>query len=116
MPEGRPIVFFMSAGLVSNYTRAAALLGGLPTSGCLLAGRCYDADRFRGSLKDKGIAVCIRNRKFHKKTVSHNKRHNRIDIISGRFKDWRLLATRYDQCPEPFFFAIMLAATARFRA
>jgi len=33
--EGRPIRFFMTAGQVSDYTGAAALLGSLPRrSGC----------------------------------------------------------------------------------
>ena len=34
---GRPIGFFMSAGQVSDYTGAAALLGSLPKAGWLLA-------------------------------------------------------------------------------
>jgi transposase len=34
--EGRPIRFFMTAGQVSDYTGAAALLGSLPSAiGCL---------------------------------------------------------------------------------
>jgi len=52
---GRPIGFFMSAGQVSDYTGAAALLGSLPKAGWLLADRGYDADWFREALKDKGI-------------------------------------------------------------
>jgi transposase len=57
--RGRPIGFFMSAGQVSDYTGAAALLGSLPNAGWLLADRGYDADWFREALKDKGIKVCI---------------------------------------------------------
>ena len=53
--KGRPIGFFMSAGQVSDYTGAAALLGSLPKAGWLLADRGYDADWFREALKDKGI-------------------------------------------------------------
>jgi transposase len=30
--KGRPLVFFMSAGQVSGYTGAAALLGSLPAA------------------------------------------------------------------------------------
>ncbi|WP_330447584.1 transposase (plasmid) [Paracoccus marcusii] len=52
--HGRPIGFFMSAGQVSDYTGAAALLGSLPKAGWLLADRGYDADWFREALKDKG--------------------------------------------------------------
>lgn len=45
--KGRPIGFFMSAGQVSDYTGAAALLGSLPKAGWLLADRGYDAGGFR---------------------------------------------------------------------
>lgn len=31
---------------------------------------------------------------------------NRIEIIFGRLKDWRRVATRYDRCPTVVFFAI----------
>ena len=116
--KGRPIGFFMSAGQVSDYTGAAALLGSLPKAGWLLADRGYDADCFREALKDKGIKVCIPGRKSRKKAVKYDKRRykrrNRIEIMFGRLKDWRRVATRYDRCPETFFSAILLAATVLF--
>ena len=39
--DGRPIRFFMTAGQVSDYTGAAALLGSLPSADWLLADRGY---------------------------------------------------------------------------
>ena len=39
------------------------------------------------------------------------KRHNRIEIMFGRLKDWRRAATRYDRCPKVFLSAIALFAT-----
>lgn len=42
--KGRPIRFFMSAGQVSDYTGAAALLESLPKADWLLADRGYDAN------------------------------------------------------------------------
>src|SRR6056297_1149929 len=39
------------------------------------------------------------------------KRRNRIEIMFGRLKDWRRVATRYDRCPKVFLSAIALAAT-----
>ncbi|PZX10664.1 DDE family transposase, partial [Palleronia aestuarii] len=38
-------------------------------------------------------------------------RRHRIEIMFGRIKDWRRVATRYDRCPEVFLSAIALAAT-----
>ncbi|WP_367275274.1 transposase, partial [uncultured Brevundimonas sp.] len=40
--------------------------------------------------------------------------HNRIEIMFGRLKDWRRVATRYDRCPTVFLSAIALAATVLF--
>ena len=116
--HGRPIRFFMTAGQVSDYTGAAALLGGLPSAEWLLADRGHDADWFRNALKDKGITPCIPGRKSRGRLVTYDKRRykrrNRIEIMFGRLKDWRRIATRYDRCPETFFSAIALAATVLF--
>ena len=116
--KGRPIRFFMSAGQVSDYTGAAALLDGLPKADWILGDRGYDAGWLREAFKDKGIEVCIPGRKSRKKTVIYDKRRykrrNRIEIMFGRLKDWRRVATRYDRCPETFLSAIALAATVLF--
>ncbi|WP_090757120.1 IS5 family transposase [Paracoccus chinensis] len=116
--DGRPIRFFMSAGQVSDYTGAAALLESLPSAEWLLADRGYDADWFRETLKDKGITPCIPGRKSRARPVKYDKRRykrrNRIEIMFGRLKDWRRIATRYDRCPKVFLSAIALAATVMF--
>lgn len=116
--NARPIGFFMSAGPVSDYTGAAALLSSLPTAGWLLADRGYDADLFREALKSNGINVCISGRKLRNKTIRYEKRRykrrNRIKIKFGRLKDWRRVATRYDRCRDALFSAIMLAAAVLF--
>jgi transposase len=33
-----------------------------------------------------------------------------IEIMFGRLKDWRRIASRYDRCPKVFLSAIALAA------
>ncbi|MBR9653612.1 IS5 family transposase, partial [Thalassobius aquimarinus] len=113
--QGRPLDLFVTAGQVSDYIGARALLGGLPKVEWLLGDRGYDADWFREALKDKGIRACIPGRKQRKTTVKYDKRRykrrNRIEIMFGRLKDWRRVATRYDRCPKVFLSAIALAAT-----
>ena len=52
---GRPIRFFITAGQVSDYTGAMALLGSLSQADWLLGDRGYDADWFREDLIEKGI-------------------------------------------------------------
>jgi len=115
--KGRPLRFFMTAGQVSDYTGAAALLGSLPAAEWLIADRGYDADWFRDALKDKGIRPCIPGRKSRGKTVRYDrrryKRRNRIEIMFGRLKDWRRVATRYDRCAKTFLSASTHAWTPR---
>jgi transposase len=112
--NGRPLHFFMTAGEISDYTGAAALLGSLPAVEWLLGDRGYDADWFRDALKDEGIKPCIRGRKSRNKPVKYDKRRNRIEIMFGRLKDWRRVATRYDRCPKVFLSAVALTATVLF--
>ena len=60
----------------------------------LLGDRGYDADWFKDALKDKGMRACIPRRKQRKKNVKYDKRRYRIEIMFGRLKDWRRVATR----------------------
>jgi transposase len=119
--SGRPIRFFITAGQVSDYTGAAALMNGLPEAEWLLADRGYDAAWFREALIDNGTKPCIpgrKSRKSRKKTVKYDKRRytrrTRIERMFGRLKDWRRVATRYGRSPTVFLSAIALAATVIF--
>ena len=116
--DGRPFSFFMTAGQVSDYTGAAALLDDLPKAQWLLGDRGYDADWSRDALEAKGIQTCIPGRRSRNEPVRYDKRRyrrlSRIEIMFGRLKDWRRVATRYDRCPTVFFSAIALAATVIF--
>ena len=115
---GRPIRFFMTAGQVSDYIGASALVSSLPTADCLLGDRGYDADWFSAALVDMGITPCIPARKSPDKAIKYDKcrykKRNRVEIVFGLLKDWRLVATRYDRCPKVFLSAIALAATILF--
>ncbi|WP_228391861.1 IS5 family transposase [Gluconobacter aidae] len=101
--NGRPLSFFMTAGQISDYTGAAALLDSLPAAQWMLGDRGYDADWFRDALEEKGIKPCIPGQKSRGKPVKYDKRkykrRNRIEIMFGRLKDWRRIATRYDRSP-----------------
>lgn len=108
----------VTAGQVSDYTGAAALLDSLPRAQWLRGDRGYDADWFRDALEAKGITPCIPGRKSRTEPIRYDrrryKRRNRIEIMFGRLKDWRRVATRYDRCPTAFLSAIALAATVLF--
>ncbi|NOW49010.1 transposase [Novosphingobium sp. SG751A] len=85
--NGRPLSFFITAGQISDYTGAAALLDELPKAQWMLADRGYDAEWFRDALEQKGIEPCIPGRKSRSLPVKYDKRRynqrNRIE------KAWR---------------------------
>lgn len=64
------------------------------------------------------MTPCIPGRKRRDKLVECDKRRygkpNRIEIMFGRLKDWRRVATRCDRSPKAFLPAIALAATVIF--
>ena len=116
--SGRPIRLFITAGQISDYTGADALMNSLPEADGLLADRGYDADWFRKTLLEKGTTPCIPGHKSRKKTVKYDKRRytrrNRLERIFGRLKDWRRISTRYDRSPTVFLSVITLAAAVIF--
>ena len=115
---GRPIRFFMTAGQVSDYTGARALVSSLPAADWLLGDRGYDADWFREDLVNMRITPCIPGRKSRGKVIKYDKcrykKRNRIEIMFGRLKDWQCVATHYDRCPKVFPSSIALAVTVIF--
>ncbi len=72
--NGPPLSFFITAGQISDYTGAAALLDDLPKAKRMLADRGYDADWFRDALEQKGIKPCIPRRKSRSLPVKYDKR------------------------------------------
>ncbi len=67
--KGRPLSFFMTAGQVSDYIGAAALLDELPKAQWLLGDCGYEADWFRDALQAKGIKPCIPGRKSRNEPI-----------------------------------------------
>ena len=108
----------LSEGQLSDHRGARLLLARLPPARELIADRGYDSNRFRAALIERGIVPCIpptRSRKtpIPYDTVIYRQRH-RIEVMFGRLKDWRRIATRYDRCAHTFFAAIVIAATITF--
>ncbi len=115
---GRPVRLLLTAGNVSDYIGARALLASLPAAKWMLADRGYDADWFREGLKERNIEPCIPSRRNRNNPIPHDikiyRNRHKIENMFGRLKDWRRVATRYDRCPILFFSAIALAATVLF--
>ena len=75
---------FVTAGQVSDYIGARALLSGLPNVKWMLADRGYDADRFREALQNKGIRDCIPGRKQRKTPVENPSRYIPAECTAGQ--------------------------------
>ena len=69
---------------------------------------------FRDALRDRGTKPCIPGRRSRDQPIKHDRRRHRIEMMFGRLKDWRRVATRYDRGPIVFLKAIALAATVMF--
>jgi len=95
--KGRPLNLFVTAGQVSDYIGAKALLSSLPNVDWLLGDRGYDADWFREALKDKGISACILPGRKQRKATWRQSRswtvyvtrldsyfHRRLDVTTTR--------------------------------
>ena len=84
----------------------------------MLGDRGYYANCLRYALQYTGIQPCITVRTSRLEPIKYDKRRyrcrSRIEIMFGRLKDWRRVATRYDRCPTVFLSAIALAATVIF--
>lgn len=78
----------MTAGQVSDYTGAAALLDDIPSAQWLLSDRGNDADGFRDAIRVKGIRPCIQGRRSRNEPVRYGKRRfrrrSRIKIMFSR--------------------------------
>jgi len=116
--SGQPIALHLTEGQASDYKGAAALLNSLPQTDEFLADRGYDADWLRNALRDKGITPCIPGKRNRKEPVLYDKKlykqRHKIEIMFGRLKDWRRIATRYDRCAQIFLSAIQIAAVVIF--
>jgi transposase len=108
----------LSEGQMSDHTGAKHLYPGLPDAKTLIADKGYDSDEFRSALKAKGIEACIPPKSNRKADIPFDadlyKTRARIEIMFGRLKDWRRIATRYDRCAHTFFSAICIAAAVIF--
>lgn len=108
----------LSEGQMSDYRGARLMIPHLPPAKERLADKGYDADWLRKDLAGRGIAACIPSRAKRKNPIPHNavfyRERHKIEIMFGRLKDWRRVATRYDRCAHTFFSAICVAAAVTF--
>ncbi len=112
-----PLSFFKTAGQSRDYTDAAVLLDDLPQAQAARRPRLRRR-LVQGCPTGQGHPAVHPGRRPRLEPIIYDKRRyqrrSRIEIMFGRLKDWRRVATRYDRCPTVFLSAIALAATVIF--
>jgi transposase len=108
----------LTEGQVNDQKGANILAPFLPPARELLADRGYDSNPFRAALAARGISACIPSKRNRKQPIPHDrelyKQRYLVEVMFGRLKDWRRIATRYDRCANIFFGAITIAAIVSF--
>jgi transposase len=78
------------------------------------------AARGRDALKAKGIEPCIPPKSNRRTDIPYDtvlsKTRSKIEIMFGRLKHWRRIATRYGRCAHTFFSAICIRCFSRLLA
>jgi transposase len=102
-------------GHIDNEAKlSAASKRGAGQAQWLLGDRGFDAGWFRDAMQAKSIQSCIAGRRSCNEPVRYDQRRYRrrshIEIMFGRLKDRRRVATRYDCCPTVFVSTVALAA------
>lgn len=106
----------LTAGQVSDHIGAKILYPTLPegAGATMIADKGYDSDEYRAALLAKGITSCIPPRKGRKSPATfcktQYKQRYKVEIMFGRFKDWRRIATRYDRRADIFMATVTIAA------
>jgi transposase len=116
--HGRPIALLLTEGQMNDHKGAKLLYPALAGDTARIADRGYDSDAFREALKAKDISACIPAKSNRKQPAVHDaalyRTRAKIEIMFGRLKDWRCIATRHDRCTHTFFSAICIVAAVIF--
>jgi len=80
----------------------------------LLADRGCDADAIHGELADAGIGTVVPAKANRRSPAPHDRMRyrwrNRIERLLNKLKNWRRIATRYDETAESYLGFVILAS------
>ena len=105
--EQKPIDFCLSPGHASDCKEGEKLIGkNIHRIKKLLADKAYDTNNIRKMLDSQKVGACIPSKSNRKTKIPHDeslyKKRSGIEIMFGRIKDWRGIATRYCRCAHAF--------------
>lgn len=110
---GNPVRFILTGGRRNDITQAEAPIEDLP-AGCVLADKAYDADHFRHAVRAIGATAVIPASKSRSRRSSHDrhiyKERNLVERFFDRIKQFRRIATRYEQTARAYLSMVRLVA------
>ena len=110
----------LTAGNVSDVKAAPALLERAGRMRYLLGDKGYDANSLRKTLRKNGTSPVIPGRRNRKRAIRYDQQRYRgrhlIENAFCRIKDFRRVATRYDNGLSPKFLPATSRALGRFDA
>ena len=108
----------LTPGNVADVKAAPELLARMGRTRYLLADKGYDADTLRRSLRQVGAVPVIPGRSNRKRAVRYDRERYKgrhlIENAFCRLKDFRRVATRYDNLAVNFLSGVALATALAF--
>ena len=101
---GNPLRFILTPGQVNDITQAEALIADLPADH-VLGDKGYDATAFRDTIKRQGATPVIPPRKTAPQVACDYALYcerNLVERFFLKIKNFRRIATRYEQTPRAF--------------
>jgi transposase len=113
--NGLPLAFALTGGERHDLTAVPELLDGVRLARTLvIADRGYDADRLRSHLLLRGALPVIPAKQNRREPMAHDeaayRTRNCVERLVSKLKQFRRVATRYDQTAASFLAFVELAA------
>lgn len=112
---GRPVRIVLTPGQASDKAAVADMLSGLPAARHLVADRGYDARAIVDLVREHGAEPHIptqRDRKAQRSvSAALYRERNLVERFFNRLKQFRKIATRYEQTARNYLAAIHIASS-----
>lgn len=112
---GRPVRIVLTAGQASDKAAVEAMLEGLPAADHLVADRGYDAQAILNLVRRHGAEPHIPTQRDRKVQRSVDRalyrQRNLVERFFNKLKQFRKIATRYEQTARNYLAAILIAAS-----
>lgn len=116
--RGRPFAVVLTSGQIADCRTGETLLDGLAPGVMVHADRGYDSDAIRRQIEAAGGTPNIPRKSNRRWKLCFSpflyRGRNAIERVSGRLKDFRGIATRYDRLAQNRLAALCLVATIRY--